>query len=194
MNRPAGNVTGVTTVGRETNPKRLEFLRELVPGIKTLGFLVNQGNPNTRSEIREMEARASAGAFRLQVFNAGNEGEIEAAFAAMAQQKVDAFVTSIDQVFGDHAVQIAALMARYRLPGISDPRAGGLIDYGTGRPGDGPRQVALYVARILKGEKPGDLPVVQPTKFELVINLKTAKALGLRVPQTLLVAADEVIE
>ena len=193
MNRPGGNVTGVTTVGRETNPKRLEFLRELVPGIKTLGFLVNPGNPNTRSEIREMDARASAGAFRLQVFNAGSEGEIDAAFAAMARQRVDAFVTSIDQVFGDRAVQIAALMARYRLPGVSDPRAGGLINYGTSL-ADGPRQVAFYVARILKGEKPGDLPVVQPTKFELVINLKTAKALGLVVPPAMLARADEVIE
>jgi putative ABC transport system substrate-binding protein len=193
MNRPGGNVTGVTTVGRETNPKRLELLRELVPGIKTLGFLVNPGNPNTRSEIREMEARASAGAFRLQVFNAGSEGEIDAAFAAMARQKVDAFATSIDQVFGDHAGQVAALMAHYRLPGISDPRAGGLINYG-GRGADAPRQVALYVVRILKGEKPGDLPVVQPTQFELVINLKTAKALGLTVPPNLLATADEVIE
>jgi putative tryptophan/tyrosine transport system substrate-binding protein len=193
MNRPGGNVTGVTTVGRETNPKRLEFLRELVPGIKTLGFLVNPGNPNTRSEIREMEARASAGGFRLQVFNAGNEDEIDTAFAAMAQQKVDAFVTSIDQVFGDRAPQIAALMARYRLPGNSDPRAGGLISYGASL-ADAHRQVALYVARILKGEKAGDLPVVQPTKFDLVINLKTAKALGLTVSPSLLATADEVIE
>jgi putative ABC transport system substrate-binding protein len=168
-------------------------MRELVPGIKTLGFLVNPGNPNTRSEIREMEARAGAGGFRLQVLNAGSESEIDAAFAAMAQQKVDAFVTSIDQIFGDRAGQVAALMARYRLPGTSDPRAGGLINYGASTI-DGQRQVALYVARILRGEKPGDLPVVQPTKFELVINLKTAKALGLTVPATLLVAATEVIE
>jgi putative ABC transport system substrate-binding protein len=193
MNRPGGNVTGVTMVSRELEAKKLEFLRELVPGIKTIGYLVNPSNPNTRSETREMRALASAGGFRLQVFDAGSEREIDSAFAAMAKQKVDAFAYSVDQIFGDRGGQIAALAARYKLPGASDPRAGGLMNY-TSSSADAHREAGIYVGRILKGEKPGDLPVLQPTKFELVINLKTAKALGLTVPATLLVAADEVIE
>jgi putative ABC transport system substrate-binding protein len=111
----------------------------------------------------------------------------------MAQQKVDAFITSVDQIFVDRAGQIAALAERYKLPGTSNPRAGGLISYGR-RLADSYRQAGIYTGRILKGEKPGDLPVMQPTKFELVINLKTAKALGLTVPPTMLTLADEVIE
>jgi putative ABC transport system substrate-binding protein len=193
MNRPGGNVTGVTFLSRELEAKIVELLRELVPGIKTIGLLVNPGNPNTRSETREMQALASAGGFRLQVFNASSEGEIDAAFAAMANQKVDAFISSVDQIFGDRAGQIAALAARYRLPGTNDPRAGGLMRYGPNT-ADARRQAGIYVGRILKGEKPGDLPVLQPTKFELVINLKTAKALGLTIPPNLLAIADEVIE
>jgi putative ABC transport system substrate-binding protein len=193
LNRPGGNVTGMTLVTRELEGKRLEFLRELVPGIKTIGFLVNPGNPNTRSEIREMEARASAVGVRLQVFNTGTEGELDAAFAAMAQQKVDAFITSIDASFGDRAEQIAGLVARYKVPGTSNPRVGGLINYAASL-ADAQRQAGGYVGRILKGDKPGDLPILQPTKFDLIINLKTAKALGLTVPATLLVAATEVIE
>jgi putative ABC transport system substrate-binding protein len=180
MNRPGGNVTGVTFLSRELEAKIVELLRELVPGIKTIGLLVNPGNPNTRSETREMQALAS-------------EGEIDAAFAAMANQKVDAFISSVDQIFGDRAGQIAALAARYRLPGTGDPRAGGLMRYGPNT-ADARRQAGIYVGRILKGEKPGDLPVLQPTKFELVINLKAAKALGLAVPPLLLARADEVIE
>jgi putative ABC transport system substrate-binding protein len=193
MNRPGGNVTGVTLVSRELEAKRLEFLRELVPGIKTLGYLVNPSNPNTRSETREMRALASAGGFRLQVFEAGSEREIDSAFAAMAKQKVDAFTNSVDQIFGDRTSQIAALAARYKLPGTGDPHAGFLINYTTSN-ADAHRLAAGYVARILKGEKPGDLPILQPTKFELIINLKTAKALGLTVPAALLATADEVIE
>ena len=193
MDRPGGNVTGVTMLSRDTEAKRLEFLRELVPSIKTIGYLVNPSNPNTRSETREMGAVASASGFRLQVFDAGSEREIDSAFAAMANQKVDAFANAVDQIFADHASQIAALAARYKLPGTCDPHAGGLMNYAPNN-ADGHRQAGLYVGRILKGEKPGDLPVLQPTKFELAINLKTAKALGLTVPATLLVAADEVIE
>jgi putative ABC transport system substrate-binding protein len=193
MNRPGGNVTGVTMVSRDIEAKRLEFLRELVPSIKTIGYLVNPSNPNTRSETREMGAVASAGGFRLQVFDAGSEREIDSAFAAMAKQKVDAFANAVDQIFSDHASQIAALAARYKLPGICDPHAGGLMNYAPNT-ADAHRQAGLYVGRILKGEKPGDLPVLQPTKFELAINLKTAKALGITVPPPLLATADEVVE
>src|SRR5215472_11774648 len=131
MNRPGGNVTGVTMVSRDIEAKRLELLRELVPGIKIIGYLVNPSNPNTRSETREMGAVASAGGFRLQVFDAGSEKEIDSAFAAMAKQKVDAFANAVDQIFADHASQIAALAARYKLPGICDPHAGGLMTYTT---------------------------------------------------------------
>jgi putative ABC transport system substrate-binding protein len=193
MNRPGGNVTGVTGLTRELEAKKLELLLELVPGIKTLGLLVNPGNPNTRSEIREMQALASAGGFRLQVVDTENESQIDAAFAAMAQQRVDAFINSVDQIFLNQAGQIAALAARYKLPGTSDPRAGGLIRYGA-RLVDSYRQAGIYTGRILNGEKPGDLPVVRPIKFELVINLKTAKVLGLTVPEILQATADEVIE
>ena len=193
MNRPGGNVTGVTMVSRDIEAKRLEFLRELVPGIKTIGYLVNQSNPNTRSETREMGAVASASGFRLQVFDAGSEREIDSAFAAMAKQKVDAFANAVDQIFSDHASQIAALAARYKLPGICDPHAGGLMTYATSL-ADAHRQAGIYVGRILKGEKPGDLPVMQASKFDFVINLRVAKALGLTVPPTLLARADEVIE
>jgi putative ABC transport system substrate-binding protein len=193
MNRPGGNVTGVTMVSRDIEAKRLEFLRELVPGIKTIGYLVNQSNPNTRSETREMGAVASASGFRLQVFDAGSEREIDSAFAAMAKQKVDAFANAVDQIFTDHARQIAALAARYKLPGICDPHAGGLMTYATSL-ADAHRQAGIYVGRILKGEKPGDLPVMQASKFDFVINLRVAKALGLTVPPTLLARADEVIE
>jgi putative ABC transport system substrate-binding protein len=193
MNRPGGNVTGVTQLARELEAKKLELLRELIPSIKTIGLLVNPNNPNTRSETREMQALASTGSFRLQVFNAGGESEIDAALAAMAQQKVDAFVYSVDQLFGDQASQIAALALRYKLPSTVDPHVGGLMTY-RASPTDTQRQAGVYVGRILKGEKPGDLPVLQPTKFDLEINLKTAKALGLTVPPTLLAIADEVIE
>jgi len=193
MDRPGGNVTGVTMVSRDTEAKRLEFLRELVPSIKTIGYLVNPSNPNTRSETREMGAVASASGFRLQVFDAGSEREIDSAFAAMAKQKVDAFANAVDQIFTDHARQIAALAARYKLPGTCDPHAGGLMNYAPNN-ADGHRQAGLYVGRILKGEKPGDLPVVRTTKFDFAINLKTAKALGLTVPPNLLAIADEVIE
>jgi putative tryptophan/tyrosine transport system substrate-binding protein len=193
MNRPGGNVTGATQLARELEAKKLELLRELVPSIKTIGYLANPSNPNTRSETREMQALASAGSFRLQVFNASSESEIDAAFAAMAQQKVDAFLNSVDQIFGDRASQIAALALRYKLPGTTDPHVGGLMIYRASL-ADTQRQAGVYVGRILKGERPGDLPVMQPTKFELTINLNTAKALGLEVPASMQQLADEVIE
>jgi putative ABC transport system substrate-binding protein len=193
LNRPGGNVTGVTNLSRELEAKRLDVLHELVPTIRALGLLVNPNNLNTKSELGEIQALADARGWRLLVVTAGNAAALDAAFETMAQQKVDAFAATVDALFTDQRNLIAVLAARYALPGPSDPRAGGLISYGA-RLADSYRQAGIYTGRILKGEKPGDLPVMQPSKFELVINLKTAKALGLTVPATLLVAADEVIE
>jgi putative ABC transport system substrate-binding protein len=193
LSRPGGNVTGVTLIARELQSKRLELLRELIPNIRLVGLLVNPSNPNTKSEVGEMEALARAGGWRLQVVTAGTEAELDAALATLAQQKADAFLVSIDAIFGDRGSQITALAARYALPGVYDARAGGLISYGSSS-SDAHRQAGIYTGRILKGEKPADLPVMQPTKFELVINLKTAKALGINVPLFLQQRADEVVE
>jgi putative ABC transport system substrate-binding protein len=193
LNRPGGNVTGVTGLNRELEAKRLEVLHELVPGIRTLGLLVNPNNLNTKSEVAEIQALADARGWRLLIVEADTPAALDAAFATMAQQKVDAFAGTVDAIFTDQRNQIAVLAARYALPGTSDPRAGGLISYGANLL-DTSRLGGSYVGRILKGEKPADLPVLQPTKFDLVVNLRTAKALGLTVPLTLQYAADEVIE
>jgi putative ABC transport system substrate-binding protein len=193
LNRPGGNVTGVTGLTREPEAKRLAVLHELIPTIRALGLLVNPNNLNTKSEVGEIQALADARGWRLLVVTAGTAAALDAAFETMAQQKVDAFAGTVDALFTDQRNQIAVLAARYALPGTSDPRAGGLISYGANLL-DNFRQGGAYVGRILKGEKPGELPVKQPTKFELVINLKTAKALGLTVPPSLLTGADEVIE
>jgi putative ABC transport system substrate-binding protein len=193
LNRPGGNVTGVTTFSRELEPKKLDLLRKLIPDLKAIGLLVNPVNPNTFSEVGQMQSLASAGGWRLEVIPVRTESDLNAAFATMAQQKIDAFLMSVDAIFGDLGNQIAALEVRHALPGIGALRSPGLIGYGASNV-DAYRQAASYVGRILKGEKPGDLPVLQPTKFELVINLKTAKALGLTVAPTLLAISDEVIE
>jgi putative tryptophan/tyrosine transport system substrate-binding protein len=193
LNHPGGNVTGVTVISKELEAKRLEVLRELVPNAKNIGLLVNPSNPNTDAEISEMQALADANGWRVEVIKARNETELDTAFAAMAQQKVDVFLPTVDALFGDRRSQIAALAVRYALPGVSDAHAGGLMSYSASL-SDAHRQAGVYVGRILKGEKPGDLPILLPTKFELVINLKTAKALGINVPLLLQQRADEIIE
>jgi putative ABC transport system substrate-binding protein len=193
LNRPGGNMTGVTVVSKELESKRLELLRELIPNIRVVGLLVNPINPNSKSEVGEMEALAKSGGWRLQVVTASSEAELDAAFATLAQQKADAFLVTIDAIFGDLSGKIASLAARYALPGVFDARAGGLISYGASL-SEATRQAGIYTGRILKGEKAGDLPIMQPTKFELVINLKTAKVLGINVPLFLQQRADEVIE
>jgi putative tryptophan/tyrosine transport system substrate-binding protein len=193
LNRPSGNITGISTVSRELDTKKLDLLRKLIPDLQAVGLLVNPSNPNTFSEVGQMQSLASAGGLRLEVIPVRTESELDAAFMTMVQRKVDAFLLTVDAIFGDLGSQIAALEVRYKLPGIGALRAPGLIGYGASSE-DAHRQAARYVGRILKGEKPGDLPVLQPIKFGLVINQKIAKTIGLTVPDTLLALADEVIE
>jgi putative tryptophan/tyrosine transport system substrate-binding protein len=197
FNRPAGNITGVHLIGSELERKRLELLHELAPGAVLMGVLVNPKNPDANVQLRELQEAAGVIKTTLHIVRASTEVEIDSAFATVAQQGVGALLVGGDPFFSSHRVQLLALAARYKLPTIYNQREysdkGGLISYGTDF-ADGWRLAGTYVGKILKGTKPTDLPVVQPTKFELVINLKTAKALGLTVPQTLQVAADAVIE
>ena len=197
FNRPGGNVTGVTFIAATLTAKRLELLREIAPQVTDVALIVN---PNTLAEIQINDARAAAYILgqRLHIVNASSEGEIDAAFVAISQMKAGALLVGADPGFTiPHRDQIVALAARYKIPAIyvarNFPVAGGLMSYGASLT-DAWYQVGVYVSRILKGEKPTDLPVIQPTKFELVINLKTAKALGLDVSLQLQQRADEVIE
>jgi putative tryptophan/tyrosine transport system substrate-binding protein len=197
LNRPGGNMTGIMLLIGLLGAKRLELLRELVPAAALIALLVNPTNPVAEAETKDMQDAARALGRQTLVLNATLESDIDAAFAAVAQQRAGALVVLADPFFVNRRNQIVALAARYATPTIYPLRefiaAGGLISYGTSI-SDVFRQTGVYVGQVLKGAKPADLPVVQPTRFELVINLKTAKALGLEVPQTLLVAADEVIE
>jgi putative ABC transport system substrate-binding protein len=197
INRPEGNVTGVSMYGAALGPKKLELLRELVPRSGVIGVLMNRGNPSSEAEADNVSVAAKALKQEVRVVGAGSEDDIERAFGAFANEKVAALLVTTGAFFGDHTQRIVALSARYAIPAIYDRRefavVGGLISYGT-RFADVFRQGGIYIARILKGARPADLPVLQPTKFELVINLKTAKTLGITVPQSLSVAADEVIE
>jgi putative ABC transport system substrate-binding protein len=197
LNRPGGNVTGVTFFGTTLTTKKLELLQEVVPGITDIGLLVNPTGTLADVQIKDMKEAVEGLSRRLQVANVSSESEIDAAFAALSQSKVGALVIGTDPIFALYRGQIIALAARYKIPAIYNIReyceVGGLMSYGASLT-DTWRQAAIYVSRVLKGEKPANLPVLQPTKFELVINLKTAKALGLDVPPTLLARADEVIE
>jgi len=198
LNRPGGNATGVTVVAGELGPKRLELLHEVVPGIKKIAVFVN---PNNRliseADIHSAQAAAPRLGLEVIVVNVGTEKEIQRAFATAVQQGAGAVHVGGDLVLRSSREQIAALALRHKLPTMSTwreaVRAGQLISYGANEL-DMYRHAGLYVGRILKGEKPADLPVQAPTKYELVINLKTAKVLGLDVPPQLLARADEVIE
>ena len=196
LNRPGGNVTGVSLLSFTLIAKQLELLCELVPTAATVAFLVNPNNSNTVNRTREMQEAARAAGRQLQVVAAGTEAELEPAFAAV-QQHAGALFVPPDPFFTSHREQLVALAARHAIPTSYPFReyaaAGGLMSYGINL-GDGYRLVGIYTGRILKGEKPADLPVQQTVKVELIINMKTAKALGLNVPNTLIGRADEVIE
>jgi putative ABC transport system substrate-binding protein len=197
MNRPGGNATGFSFFTSTLGPKRLELLRELVPGAGTIAFLVNPKNPVTEGDVVAIENAAHSVGQRIIVVRASTEGEIDAVFASIAREGASAILVNVDAFFTSRRQQMIALAQSYLIPASYNnslyTRAGGLMSYGDDRL-DSYRQVGLYVGRILKGDKAADLPVMQPTKFELVINVKTAKALGLIVPPTLLARADEVIE
>jgi putative ABC transport system substrate-binding protein len=197
LNRPGGNLTGISALTAELDAKRIELLRELLPEAKLIGALLNPNRPNPQVQLKNVLLAAEAMGRQLIVLNAGTEREIEESFSALVQQRAAALLVTADPFLTRRGEQIAALAARYAIPTVYPWRdavpAGGLLSYSTSL-ADAYGQAGLYVVRILKGEKPADLPVLQPTKFELAINLKTAKALGLAIPPTLLARADEVIE
>jgi putative ABC transport system substrate-binding protein len=197
FNRPGGNVTGVTFIATTLTAKKLELLRAIVPQATDIGLLVNPAGTLAKDQIRDMSEAVQKIGKRLHVENVTGSGDIDAAFAGLSQSKVGALVIGTDPIFGVVRPQLAILTARYRMPAIYSTReyceAGGLMSYGASSI-DSLRQASVYVARILKGEKPTNLPVMLPTKFELIINLKTAKALGLTIPANVLATADEVIE
>jgi len=197
LNRPGGNLTGVTNLNTELWPKRLELLRELVPTATTIALLVNPTSPIAESVSQEFQATALTLGLNLHVLRASTEPGIDAAFATFAQVRPSGLVIGSDSFFNSRAEQLATLALRHGVPTIYQFRefaeAGGLISYGPNFT-EGYRLAGTYVGRILKGEKPADLPVQQATRIELIINLKTAKALGITVPLTLRGRADEVIE
>jgi putative tryptophan/tyrosine transport system substrate-binding protein len=197
LSRPEGNVTGVTAFTNLVVAKRIELLRELVPKAEAIGILVNPANPNTQSDVEGAETAVHALGLKLSVANASSESAFESAFAKFAQQRIAALLVAPDPSFTIRREKIVALAVRHTIAtsyATSEfVTAGGLMSHGTDR-AETYRQVGLYTGRILKGAKPADLPVMQPTKFEFVINLQTARALGIDVPPSLLAIADEVIE
>ena len=196
LGRPGGNVTGVSFLMAQLTAKRFELLRELVPKARLVGLLVNPNTPSTDDQVSSTQQAAAATGTRLQVVRAGSASEIDAAFASLAKLRPDAVLIGTDAFLGTRNQQLIALAQRHRLPAVYEGRpsveAGGLISYGPNI-GQAYAQAGAYVGRILAGIAPADLPVLQPTTFELTLNLKTAAALGLAIPQSVLVRADEVI-
>ena len=197
LSRPGGNVTGMSVFNAALSAKRLALLHEFVPAATTIGYLTNPTNPSMRLEVDALQEAAKANAIDVKVFNASNDQEIEAAFADLSAQRIGAVMVAGEPFFDSRRALVVGLAGRYAIPASYGWREnvamGGLLAYGTSIT-DSYRNAGLYCGRILKGEKPADLPVMQPTKFELTINLKTAKSLGLNVPPALLTGADEVVE
>jgi putative tryptophan/tyrosine transport system substrate-binding protein len=197
LSRPSGNVTGATLMGGAVGTKRLELLRELVPGAAIIGFLLNPDHPRASNDTAEIEGAGRALAQQVRMVMVRADSDFESAFARLKEERVGALIVNRDGFLNSRREQIIALANRHALPAIYESRehvaSGGLMSYGTSY-SDTYRQVGIYVGRILKGVKPAELPVLQPTKFELVIHLSTAKALGLTIPPSLLARADEVIE
>jgi putative ABC transport system substrate-binding protein len=195
--RPGGNVTGFTGFSNQLIAKRLELLHQAVPKATTIAFLVNPNRPNAAPDTADAQAAAVAHGLSLRVLAARSERDFEEAFATISQERIGGLLVGVEPFFWARRKELAALAARHAVPAAYDrnifPAVGGLMSYGTNYE-EGDRITGNYVGRILKGAKPSDLPVVQSTKFELVINLKTAKALGLTIPETLLATADEVIQ
>lgn len=196
-NSPGGNATGVNIFTTNLDVKRLGVLNEMIPSAKMFGVLINPKFPNAQDQLAQLEAAANAAGLRLQIYNASNPAEIDAAFEAIARDHIPALSVTADPFFDTRRDQLIALAAQRGVPVMYQfrqyPQAGGLMSYGIDLP-DAYRQAGIYVGRVLKGAKPAELPVMQPTKFEFVINLKTAKALGLTIPSGVLAIADEVIE
>jgi len=197
LGRPEGNVTGVTGFGHATVTKRLELLHDLVPKASTIAALVNPNNPNTPGDLKDLQQAAATMGLQLSAVNAAKDSDFDPAFTSVARKRVDALFVANDTFFTSRRARIVGLAAQHAVPTIYGNRqyveVGGLMSYGPSSP-DRYRQAGIYAGRILKGEKPADLPVLLPTKFEFVINLKTAKALGLDIPVKLHAFADEVIE
>jgi putative tryptophan/tyrosine transport system substrate-binding protein len=197
LNRPGANVTGITNLQAELAPKQLQLLRDLIPNATLFGILADPAYPVTRSLISDLQAAARRLGRQLVAVNARTDSDLETAFASFSHQRVGAVLVGTSTLYSRRMDQLAALAARHSLPAIYSYRefalAGGLISYGSSL-GYAWHQAGIYTGRILKGEKPADLPIMQPSKFEFAINLKTAKALGLTIPETLLATADEVIQ
>jgi putative tryptophan/tyrosine transport system substrate-binding protein len=195
--RPGGNLTGISIMSTELNPKRFGLLSDLVPRAKVIALLVNPSNTTAERTIRDVQGDARARGVQLHILKASTEGEIDAAFTTLVEIHAGALVGSSDPFFNSRREQLLALAAHHAVPAIWDWRefvvAGGLISYGVSLKASS-RQFGIYVGRILKGAKPADLPIEQPTKFELIINLKTARALSLNIPPSVLARADEIIE
>jgi len=197
LSRPGGNVTGFSDFANQLAGKRLGLLHDAVPKATSIAFLVDGDNPNAEPDTKDMQEAAAARGIELRVFQSRDNSDFERLFGEMAQRRVGALIVNVAPRFAPYTAQIIALSARHAIPTLYDrrvfPLAGGLLSYGPDRVASS-RQAAIYVGRILKGETLGDLPVQQATKLEFVLNLKTAKALGLEIPAGVLAIADEVIE
>jgi len=195
FNRPSGNTTGITLLTNQLEPKRLGLLRQLLPSAAKIGFLVNPGFAQSERQLADVHAAAGAINLQLRVLKADVDGDLDAAFEAIVQERVGALAVGAAPFFDTRRDKIVSLAARHAVPTMYHFResAGGLISYGVD-PVDVYRQAGVYTGRLLKGSKPADLPIMQASKFEFVINLNTAKALGLKVPEGIVAAADDVIE